>query len=312
VTDRLFAVAALPPAQLAGRVDAVRRALDDPRRHDLPAHLTLVAPIPLGTDGEAAARGTLRSVAATHRPLELRLGPAASFTPTTPTLHLSVEGQLDELSALVADLRAGAPFVRPEVHGFVPHVTLLQQASAASIEAGLGLLSGELGSWELDRIHLLERLRPEGGPIWHPVAEEPLGGPHVVGRGGVELHLRSVGTLEPAAATLLGTWLGPDEPLPAGGDVLVAVAELAPPQGGVVGVAVGRVAGEVATLERLHVSAPHRGVGVARQVVAQWAWSAAARRGASTALAPVGGDDGVLGALGFERAGRWWVRADLG
>lgn len=312
MTDRLFAVAALPPAQLAGRVDTLRRALEDPRRHDLPAHLTLVAPIPLGPEGEAAARRTLRTVAASHRPLGLRLGPAASFTPRTPTLHLSVEGEVEQLSALVADLRGAAPFVRPEVHTFVPHVTLLQQASAAHIDAGLGLLSGELGSWELDRLHLLERLRPEGGAIWHPVAEEPLGGPHVVGRGGVELHLRSIGTLEPAAATVLGTWLGPDEPLPAGGDLLVAVAELAPPQGGVVGVALGRVAGEVATLERLHVVGPHRGVGVARQVLAQWCWSAAARRGASTALAPAGGDDGVLGALGFERVGRWWVRSDLG
>lgn len=311
MTDRLFAVAALPPPQLAGRVDTLRRALDDPRRHDLPAHLTLVAPIPLGPEDETAARRTLRTVAATHPPLELRLGPAASFTPRTPTLHLSVGGDLVELSALVADLRGAAPFVRPEVHEFVPHVTLLQQASATRIEAGLGLLSGELGSWELDRLHLLERLRPEGGAIWHPVAEEPLGGPHVVGRGGVELHLRSIGTLEPAAATVLGTWLGPEEPLPAGGDLLVAVAELPPPQGGVVGVVFGRVAGEVATLERLHVLAPHRGMGVARQVLAQWCWCAA-RRGAGTALAPVGGDDGVLGALGFERVGRWWVRADLG
>jgi 2'-5' RNA ligase/GNAT superfamily N-acetyltransferase len=309
VPTRLYAVAALPPPRLAARVEALRRVLGDPRRHDLPAHLTLVPPIPLDDDGALAARRTLRAIAEAHRIIELRLGPATTFAPSTPTLHLSLEGDVAALTALAATLRGRDPFVRPTVHDFVPHVTLLQQADEASIEAGTTVLTGSLGSWTLDGLHLLERLRPDAGSIWHPVGEEPLGGPHVVGRGGIELHLRGVRTLEPAAAAVLGRWPGPDEPLATGGDLLVVVAELPGAPGSCAGVAIGRADGAVAVLEQVVVEPAQRCQGIARQVVQHWCWLAAARRGADTVLVEADQDDGLLSALGFERAGRRWCRA---
>lgn len=306
---RLYAVAALPPPRLAARVEALRRVLQDPRRHDLPAHLTLVPPIPLDEDGALTARRTLRAIAEAHRPIELRLGPATTFAPSTPTLHLSLEGDVATLTTLADALRRSDPFVRPTVHDFVAHVTLLQQADEASIEAGTTLLTGSLGSWSLDRVHLLERLRPDAGSIWHPVGEEPLGGPHVVGRGGIELHLRGVRTLEPAAAAVLGRWLGADEPLAAGGDLLVVVAELSGAPGSCAGVAVGRADGAVAVLDQVVVDPAQRSQGIARQVVQHWCWLAADQRGADTVIAEAGQDDRLLSALGFERAGRRWCRA---
>ncbi len=341
MTRRLFAVALLPPPALAARVRTLREALDDPRRHDLPPHLTLVPPIDLDPDGAAALRALLRDVAADRDPLQVRLGPAASFSPVTETLHLRVDGDLAELHELRDDLRR-APVDRPDHHPFVPHVTLLQRTDPERVIAGLATLIGELGDWEVDRLHLLERLRPPSGAVWHPVAEEPFGGPHVVGRGGVELHLRAISTLEPTAAALLrdpdlagnapsdGSAPGATElretdadtastdsrtemdqadlVLPAGGDLLVVVAEQ-PGEPLPVAAATGRAGPVGAQLEHLVVDASSRRLGIGRQVLAHWCF-AAARRGAR--LASVGAaseaGDGLLGDNGFVRVGRTWCR----
>jgi 2'-5' RNA ligase len=341
VARRLFAVALLPPPELSARLHALREALDDPRRHDLPPHLTLVPPIDLDPDGAVELRTLLRDVASGRESLQLRLGPAASFAPVTETLHLHVDGDLTALHELRDDLRR-APVDRPDHHPFVPHVTLLQRSDPERVAAGLATLIGEVGDWQVDRLHLLERLRPPGGAVWHPVAEEPFGGPHVVGRGGVELLLRAISILEPAASILLRDaelrWDGPSdgtvpaateprdpdgdapstdsrtEPdqadlvLPVGGDLLVVVAEQ-PGEPRPVAVAIGRASPVGAQLARLVVEASSRGLGIGRQVLAHWCF-AAARRGARLASADSVSEpgDAVLGDNGFVRVGRTWCR----
>lgn len=293
---------------------ALREALDDPRRHDLPPHLTLVPPIDLDPDGAVELRALLRDVAADREPLMLRLGPAASFAPVTETLHLHVGGDLAELDELRDDLRR-APVDRPDHHPFVPHVTLLQRSEPERVAAGLATLVGVVGEWQVDRVHLLERLRPPSGAIWHPVAEEPFGGPHVVGRGGVELHLRAISTVEPAVAALLHGDDAPDDELdtdppdlvlPAGGDLLVVVAEQ-PGDPTPVAVAIGSAAAAGAALERLVVEESSRGLGIGRHVLAYWCF-AAARRGARLASAAAGDGEELLGAVGFVPVGRRWCR----
>ncbi|MFN7150272.1 MAG: GNAT family N-acetyltransferase, partial [Microthrixaceae bacterium] len=163
------------------------------------------------------------------------------------------------------------------------------------------------------------------------------GGPHVVGRGGVKVHLRAISVLEPAAALLLhGTGVihaqsdmelaadpsnpdvsGPDPSasapadvvLPAGGELLVVVAEQ-PGDPAPVAVAVGHASAAGAMLERLAVDESSRGLGIGRQVLTHWCF-AAARRGAPLATAAASmseAADGLLGATGFVRVGRTWCR----
>jgi 2'-5' RNA ligase/GNAT superfamily N-acetyltransferase len=308
VSRRLFAVALLPPRWLGAQVDVLRAGLGDPRLADLPTHLTLVPPIDLDDDGTALLAPTLRAVARGARPFTLGLGPADTFAPRTMTLHLRLLGDLAELTRLRDALRV-PPLDRPDEHDFVPHVTLLQRAAADVIEAGVKVLHESLGEWPVTSVHLLERLRLERGSIWHPVAEEPLGGPDVVGRGGVELHLRTIRTLEPAVADLAAVAL--PEPLPTGEPLLVVVAELPGAPGAPVGAAIGRASEEGAVLDRVAVADGVRRHGIARQVVQQWC-AAAAGRGAGAVVArrdpsspPL--DAAVAEALGFVavRSGLW-------
>ena len=294
MTDRLVAVALLPPWELSHKVQGLRSVIGDPRRFDLPPHLTLVPPVAVHDDSGAAVRRALRSAAATTTPFRLELGPAATFAPRTATLHLTVDGELEQLASLRAELRS-EPWDRPDGHPFVPHVTLLGRATQRQIDAGLDLFVEPLGRWTVETLVLLERLRPDSGPIWHPVAAEPLGGPDVVGRGGIEVHLRSIDVVEPAVADLLVPEAAP--PLPQGGSWLVTIAETPGRPGVPVGAALGRADGRGAVLERLAVTEEHRGQGVARHVVAHWC-AAAVRRGAGVVSARHL-DEPLAVALGF-------------
>ncbi len=311
MTRRLFAIALLPRGELASRVDGLRAAVGDPRLADLPTHLTLVPPIALDEPATATLPQVLRRVAAATEPFALELGPAASFAPRTMTLHLSVHGELDRLGALRAGLRVD-PLDRPDEHDFVPHVTLLQRATVEQVGAGLALVTRPLGEWAVTALTLLERLRPESGAVWHPVAEEPLGGPHVVGRGGVELHLRSIATLEPSAADLVEPERDPTVALRSGGSTLVTVAEEPGRAGSAIGAVVGRADRLGAVVDHVVVDPAHRRQGVARQMVRYWCL-AAARRGAATVVAERDPDDPdratVADALGFVAADRsTWFR----
>lgn len=320
MSRRLFAVALLPTGEALATVETLRTVIGDPRRADLPAHVTLVPPVNLPADQAPLARTTLRDAARSVAPFELRPGPAATFAPQTSTLHLSVEGDLDVLGRLRDALRAD-PWGRPDDHPFVPHLTLLQRATPEQVAAGTALLVGASSRWTVDSVHLLERIETVDGRIWHPVAEEPLGGPRRVGRGGVELDVRVISTVEPEMAEtpgmagLVGDWDG--SPLPAGDELLVAVAEEPDSPGRVVGVAVGRSGSSGAVLERVVVDAGRRREGVARRLVADWC-DAARGRGAgvvaasiTSATPPVGDPDptAVAAALGFSSIGSGvWCR----
>lgn len=303
MTRRRVAIALVPPPALSARIDALRRQLDDPRLGDLPTHLTLVPPIDLDPEAASVAAAALRAAASSVVPFELQLGPADSFAPRTTTLHLGVRGELDRLTELRESLRR-APWDRPDRHEFVPHVTLRQRVAAEQVDHAVALLCGALGEWQVESVHLLERLRPTDGPArWVAVAEEPLGGPRIVGRGGVELALRVGTTIEPAVAVLAD--IDPGAVVAGEGtQVLVAVAERAGSPGVPVGVALGRVGATGAVLDHLVVPGEHRRQGIARQVLGAWcdraldldAPTVVARR---RPLADGADGDALAAALGF-------------
>ncbi|MEI2698324.1 MAG: GNAT family N-acetyltransferase [Microthrixaceae bacterium] len=221
--------------------------------------------------------------------------------PAAPTLHLGVGGDLAELGELRERLRVD-PFDRPDQHPFVPHVTLVQRREPALADAALQLLAGDVGEWAVDSVVLLERVGADRQALWCPIIEEPLGGAVVVGRGGVELHLRSVRILDRRVAALVG--LADRVGTAPSRNQLVTSAESpgwgAEHPAGLVGAAVGTAGPDGAALERIVVDTGHRSKGVARQVLSAWIL-AAGRRGAGvvTARFEETARAGVLESLGF-------------
>ena len=228
----------------------MRRLLGDARTAVIGPHITLVPPVNVDDALVPDAWQVVRSAATAASPFSLTLGPVASFAPATPTVHLAVDGapaDLDRLVALRSALFTG-PLSRPDRRPYVPHVTLCRSAPQDRIDGALAALTGGLGPWPVDRVSLLEHVAPDGsvgrGSRWFTLAEEPFGGPEVSGRGGIELHVRAVRAVEPAAAELLGR--ADLAGGVAGGDPgrrLVVVAEPPAGHGRPVAVAVGQVDG---------------------------------------------------------------------
>jgi GNAT superfamily N-acetyltransferase len=195
-------------------------------------------------------------------------------------VHLAVEGDLAVLHELRDRLRRG-PFERPDEHTFHPHVTLRRSFPPDLIPGALRALTGVLPDWEADRLHLLEHVQDDaGGPRWIVAEETCFGQPEVVGRGGVELLLRTVGSIEPSTAARVPHLVADERPH---AGRLVVVAESTGEPGAALGVAAGSVGAGIAVLRWVHVDPHARRTGIARHVLAR-ACTDAARRGARTVV----------------------------
>jgi len=144
---------------------------------------------------------------------------------------------------LRAAVLAGPLARRPE-WPFVPHVTILPEASPERLEAGVAALTRFSASVAFRSVHVL---RQGDDHSWRSVAELALGPPAVIGRGGLPLELAVSADLDIQARRL------------ADGSFAVTARR----EDAVVGVAVGWVSGDVLRLERLVVSpaAQHQGIG---------------------------------------------------
>lgn len=302
-------VALVPPPELTAQLRAVRALVGGPSVERIVAHVTLVPPFNVQIDRLDEVRRAVRTAVADLDPFAVELGPAASFAPTNPTLHLRVGGEeLDRLRELRELVRVG-PMDRPDRHEFVPHLTLRRGSDPAVTSAAPQVLQGRLGPWEVDRVHLMVQVHDERGTAWELLAEEPFGGPVVVGRGGVELHLRTIRTVEALWRAGEGDEVPQQRFLAVGGDPLVVAGELPEGPGRVVGLAVGATEARTARLVDLVVAEPHRGLGIARHLLGWWC-TGAAQRGATVALAEprTSAATAALEALGWTIVGDLAVR----
>lgn len=200
-------VALLVPEPVATEIDGLRRALGDGALGRIPAHLTLVPPVNVALDRLEEAAVVLREAAAgCAGPLDLALGPAATFWPVTPVVYLDVSGDVEGLRSL-RDRVFREPLARALTYDFVPHVTLADEvASPERIGAAVAALADYRSPVLFPAVQLL---REGPGRIWEPIAEEPLGGGRVVGRGGLPLELAAASRPD----TLLAGRLGEPSPV---------------------------------------------------------------------------------------------------
>jgi 2'-5' RNA ligase len=184
-TRRRLGVALLLDPPVADAVDGLRRALGDPSLGRVRPHLTLVPPVNIRGDQLGAALARVRSAAARTGPLQLTLGPPATFLPDNPVLYLEVGGDLERLRAL-RDAAFAPPLERTLSWPWVPHVTVADSADEVRIAAALVALDCFAAVTSVEHIVLLQEM---DGRIWRPIADAALGPPAVVGRGGLALEI---------------------------------------------------------------------------------------------------------------------------
>lgn len=289
-------VVLLVPQPLATELDGLRRALGAEERERIPTHLTLVSPTNVRDRDLLVALDHVRRAAAASGPLELALGPAVSFAPVTPTVHLAVGGPGEQgLAELHTALTSSPPLDRPRELEWVPHVTLAQEVVPAE---RIDPVCAAFGAWQatvtIERVHVL---RQQTDRSWVPIADARLGPPAVVGRGGVEIELTVTDRPDPEAAALLAVDSAADDGRP--------WAVTARVGGRVAGAAWGWSSGSVAILADIAVAAAHRGAGIGRQLLAA-VESEAATRGCDVALVAAPGEGAaaaLLSGAGWQAAG---------
>ncbi len=284
---RRLSLALLLPPPLSGEVNGLRRALGDTALDRVPPHITLVPPVNVREDDLDEGLATIRSAAAGTEPFALTIGPLRTFAPVNPVVYLAVRSAsvtatgAQALPAELASLRDSVfrpPFSRELTHGFVPHVTVSEQADEESIEATVAALAGFRATTEVDRLHVMEEIRRDGVRVWEPAADIRFGPDPVVGRGGLEMEL-SVTTLLPPDAQRLQDREWPGEALaqPAEGELgLVVVAR---GDGQVIGLVAGATHGPMARLYRVVVSPGTRQQGVAGHLLGEFEYAAGLRGG---------------------------------
>jgi 2'-5' RNA ligase len=201
-------------------VDGIRRALGDQQRERVVPHITLVPPVNVRADDVPEALRVLRRAAASvDGPIQLRIGPGATFHPVNPVVYLAVGG--DDASALVPlrDQLLTPPLARRIDLPFVPHVTVKDDHPPERIAAALDAVAAYDVGVRLDRVHLLADGAP-GPRRWNPVADVPFGPAVVVGRGGWELEVTVSELADPEVAPMLGE----RGEAPTGGRTVVAAA----------------------------------------------------------------------------------------
>lgn len=173
MTRQRLGVVLLVRQPVATQVDGLRAALGDGALARIAPHITLVPPINVAERDLSGVLAHVREASAASRPLSLRLGGVATFSPVNPVAYLQVPGEpaeLDELHSLRASLRSG-PLERPDQHPFVPHVTVADDLDPDRIRAALTALVDYVVDVRIDAVHLLEEGRDR---VWRPIADAPL------------------------------------------------------------------------------------------------------------------------------------------
>ena len=175
-------------------------------------HLTLVPPVNVRSHALVEALAVLRTAASGQTgPLDLDLGPAATFLPVNPVVFLDVGGPgLEALARMHRAVSAG-PLLRAERWPWQPHVTLCDDAPEDRAVAAVAALAQYRVVARFDRAVLLE----ERDRRWVPLADALLGPPAVVGRGGLELEITEGRLLGPDVLTMLERQEDAGLPVPA-------------------------------------------------------------------------------------------------
>lgn len=289
-------VVLLVPQPLATELDGIRRALGATERERVAPHVTLVSPTNVRDRELLETLDIVRLTAARAAgPLRIDLGPATTFAPVTPTVHLRVGGaDVDALASLRADLVAKPPLDRPDLHVWTPHVTLAQEvAPPERVHAACDALREWTATVTVDRVHVLRQM---DGQVWTAVADASLASPSVVGRGGVEIELSITARPDPESAALLAVdGAGEGRPF----------AVSARRDGRVAGAAWGWTSGSVAVVADLTVATAHRGQGIGRKLL-DAVESEASARGCEAAIIAAAGDGAaaaLLAGAGWQAAG---------
>ena len=147
------------------------RARFSPDDGDMPAHVTILAPIDVDADVMEAVLAHLDAVAARTAPFRLVLRGSGTFRPVSPVVFVTVAEGISACEQLERQVRSGDLAVETRFP-YHPHVTIAHDVPDPELDRALDELSEFRASMVIDRLGLHENI----GGRWQLVREFALGG----------------------------------------------------------------------------------------------------------------------------------------
>ncbi|MGO3796818.1 MAG: 2'-5' RNA ligase family protein [Pauljensenia sp.] len=157
--DWLGVVIAIPEPWVT-QLTELRLGLGDLQGSLVPAHVTLLPPIPVPTARRTEVIRHLRSVAQRHQPFRITLRGVGSFRPASQVAFLRVDEGDDQCRMLADDIRTG-PLDQPLRFPYHPHVTLAQDVEDPAMDLALDVAAHFEASWVVQGFRL-DRVDPTG------------------------------------------------------------------------------------------------------------------------------------------------------
>ena len=151
-------------------IDAAREQYE-PAASDLPAHVTILAPIDVDAEAMAAVEAHLALVAADTRSFRLTLRGTGTFRPVSPVVFVAVADGISACEQLERKVRSGDMAVETR-YPYHPHVTLAHDVPDPVLDRALVELAGYEASMDVTSVGLYEYLDGQ----WQLVREFPFGG----------------------------------------------------------------------------------------------------------------------------------------
>lgn len=158
------------PSPYREAIDAARERYE-PAASDLPAHVTILAPIDVDAEAMPAVEAHLARVTASTRPFRLTLRGTGTFRPVSPVVFVAIADGISACEQLEKRVRSGDMAVETRFP-YHPHVTLAHDVPEPVLDRAFAELSHFEASMDVSSVGLYEFL--DG--CWHLVRDFPFGG----------------------------------------------------------------------------------------------------------------------------------------
>lgn len=158
------------PQPYGGELDRARGQFS-PDDGDMPAHVTILAPIDVDADVMDAVIAHLADVAARTAPFRLVLRGSGTFRPVSPVVFVTVAEGISACEQLERKVRSGVLAVETRFP-YHPHVTIAHDVPEPELDRALDELSGFHASMLIGTMGLHENV----GGRWRLVREFALDG----------------------------------------------------------------------------------------------------------------------------------------
>jgi 2'-5' RNA ligase len=173
MSERDIGIAIGLPEPYHSELQSWRARLGDPNAANVPPHITLIPPTPLGPADLPGVIDHLRRVAETEQGFHVHIRGTGTFRPVSPVVFVALAQGISDCERVQAALRTG-PLARNLAFPYHPHVTVAHDLPEPALDDAFGKLADYQAEFDAWGFTLFER---GADGAWRPQMDFPFGFP---------------------------------------------------------------------------------------------------------------------------------------